>query len=267
MVRAARKYGVGLSVHEASEGLKTALPAWAHPALVSNRLQTNSPSAKCLRERHGVLTVGDCLRVARRLYPQPGPLAALHSSGARCRCDDCCEDREAHGCANPPRCATLADAMLRQISPKWRPGPISPKTDGPAAATRGAPGAAGLTGGSTPFGLPRATALPLSNALRVFTCGHDDPPAPPSVAELGAPPPPLRTSLEWTHAFTDGSCVTTAGGTAAAGSGVWFGLDDARNTAARVPGAEQTNNAAELHAVALAAEIAPAGAPLAIKSD
>lgn len=264
MVKAARKYGVRLEVHTASEDLKAAMPIWAHGALESNRLQTNSPSAKCLRERHGVLTVGDCLRVAERTQAPARDSAAPHMNSARCRCDDCRADRDDRACANPPRCAALAAAMLRQIGPKWRPALRLPNVDVRAPALQDGPEAIGPARG-TPFGMLRSTSLPLANALRVFTRNHDV--ASPAAADRPSAPQPPPTSLVWTQAYTDGSCVTEKGGKAAAGAGVWFGKDDPRNTAARVPGCEQTNNVAEFYAVALAASLAPADNALEIKSD
>ncbi|EIW61280.1 ribonuclease H-like protein [Trametes versicolor FP-101664 SS1] len=54
---------------------------------------------------------------------------------------------------------------------------------------------------------------------------------------------------------------------ACAGSGVWFGEQDPRNTGVRVPHNEQSNQAAEMYAVTLAHMLTPPFAPLHIVSD
>ncbi|TPX56582.1 hypothetical protein PhCBS80983_g04430 [Powellomyces hirtus] len=56
--------------------------------------------------------------------------------------------------------------------------------------------------------------------------------------------------------FTDGSCLGNGKVSARAGVGVWFGQNDERNIAERLPGKVQTNNRAELTAVIRAIESA-----------
>ncbi|KAI0722999.1 ribonuclease H-like protein [Earliella scabrosa] len=54
---------------------------------------------------------------------------------------------------------------------------------------------------------------------------------------------------------------------ASAGAGIWFGPNDLRNKAVRVPGKNQTNQAAEIYAVAVAAATVPPFAPLHLVTD
>ncbi|KAH9849654.1 hypothetical protein C2E23DRAFT_784043 [Lenzites betulinus] len=54
---------------------------------------------------------------------------------------------------------------------------------------------------------------------------------------------------------------------AKAGAGVYFGHNDHRNAARRVPGPRQSNQTGEAYAIALAAEITPTFAPLTIVTD
>ncbi|RDX56699.1 ribonuclease H-like protein [Lentinus brumalis] len=54
---------------------------------------------------------------------------------------------------------------------------------------------------------------------------------------------------------------------AAAGSGVWFGPDHQHNISARVPGETQSNQAAEVYAVTLAAGAVPKHTPLHVVTD
>ncbi|KAI0782454.1 ribonuclease H-like protein [Irpex lacteus] len=67
--------------------------------------------------------------------------------------------------------------------------------------------------------------------------------------------------------YTDGSCIHNGDEDARAGSGVWFGNDDPRNIAVRVPGPHQTNQTGEIYAVNRAAAVVPPFAPLHIISD
>ena len=67
--------------------------------------------------------------------------------------------------------------------------------------------------------------------------------------------------------YTDGSCTGNGTADARAGSGVWFGKNDERNAAIRVPGREQSNQVGELLAILYAVKTAPRDIPLRIKSD
>lgn len=55
--------------------------------------------------------------------------------------------------------------------------------------------------------------------------------------------------------YTDGACKNQGRSNATGGCGVYFGDGDPRNAAYPLPGSVQTNNRAELHAVAKAAEL------------
>lgn len=67
--------------------------------------------------------------------------------------------------------------------------------------------------------------------------------------------------------YTDGSCSKNGADNARAGSGVWFGCNDPRNIAVRLPGAKQTSQRAEQYAVILALDAAPMDVRVTIKSD
>ncbi|KAI0731180.1 ribonuclease H-like protein [Earliella scabrosa] len=54
---------------------------------------------------------------------------------------------------------------------------------------------------------------------------------------------------------------------ARAGAGIWFGPNDPRNRAVKVPGGSQTNQAAEIYAVIVAAAVVPPFAPLHLVTD
>lgn len=67
--------------------------------------------------------------------------------------------------------------------------------------------------------------------------------------------------------WTDGSSLANGKAGARAGLGVWFGENDPRNLAERLPGEPQTNQRAELLAMQRALEIAPLEQTVRIHSD
>jgi ribonuclease HI len=67
--------------------------------------------------------------------------------------------------------------------------------------------------------------------------------------------------------YTDGACYNNGKDNAKCGSGVWFGHDDHRNTALKIPGKEQSNQIGELCTVIIAAEKVPKYQPMLITTD
>ena len=102
----------------------------------------------------------------------------------------------------------------------------------------------------------------LKGCFRVFTGGGTTPSAlsvrAPRTDGFGAPQVVV---------YTDGSCLNNGEATAAAGSGVWFGEGDARNTSLRVPGPSQSNQIGELTAILHALKAVPTDQALHIKTD
>ena len=70
-----------------------------------------------------------------------------------------------------------------------------------------------------------------------------------------------------TEVYTDGSCVKNGQETARAGSGVWYGPHDTRNTSLCVAGPEQSNQVGELLTILHVAKTHPPKAAVTIKSD
>lgn len=105
-----------------------------------------------------------------------------------------------------------------------------------------------------------STRTPLANVFRVFVTRDT------SLNKLA-----LRKQFQITEeeveVYTDGSCYRNGHANARAGSGVWFGENDERNAGVRVPLDAQTNQTAEIYAVALAHRLVPPFAPLHIVSD
>ncbi|KAI0302476.1 ribonuclease H-like protein, partial [Russula brevipes] len=67
--------------------------------------------------------------------------------------------------------------------------------------------------------------------------------------------------------YTDGACLDNGKANARCGSGIWFGKNDPRNTAIRIPGPEQSNQVGEITGIIVAASKTPLFQPLEIVSD
>ncbi len=263
MLRVAEKYGVRVDAPNPALALRRAMPVWYHIGKAEGRSVANTKASRCLRENHRVTTVSDAVRVADRLPRRTGQ-AGVHRQNAACKCVACDEDRRLRGCDNPHRCAVAAQKLSQNLDPIWQDLPDE-NSDGltltNARLRKNAE--AGRDGGRIEFNPTITNDGATSDIFRVFvdkSLEHRRVPA-------RRPPRPFQLAGEAMEVYTDGSCDMNGCSNASAGSGVWFGKDDARNMALRVPGALQTNQTAEVYAVAAAAAIVAPFAPLHIVSD
>ncbi|KAJ8454688.1 hypothetical protein ONZ51_g12889 [Trametes cubensis] len=258
MVKVAKKYKVVLDTPNPTETLKGVMPVWYHVAAEEGRDVSNTKSAKCLRKEHKVRTVAQCARMAGRItLPQ-----TEHRNSAECPCMECVRDRVETNCDNPARCAAAAKKMVDKLVPKWKPDGDRIKDNLTLTKTRIEENEiVRAENGRILFNPTIAQGTPLNMAFRIFVEGE---------AEVGAAIRTRRTFQvvqEETEVFTDGACMDNGLASARAGSGVWFGDDDPRNTAGRVPGQNQSNQTAEIYAVELAHRSVPPFAPLHIVTD
>ncbi len=258
MIKAAKKFLVCCDVRVATRELKEAMPAWYHLGTEPGRSTANSVAAKCLRKTHGVYTVGECERTAARLQPQNTEHVQRHD----CECRECEEDRVG-GCSNPHRCALAAERLLEKLKPKWS---LVQNGNGDGLSLTRSRKRTNETAraekGRIIFDPSVAQGASLAEVFRVFTDPSRD------ASEVATRlPRPFGIVQEETEVYTDGSATQNGAASAKAGSGVWFGPQDARNEGARVPYDEQTNQAAEIYAVVLAERKVPPFAPLHIVSD
>ncbi|KAI0339655.1 ribonuclease H-like protein [Trametopsis cervina] len=101
----------------------------------------------------------------------------------------------------------------------------------------------------------------LSKSFRIFTTtdrkSTDTANRPPTA------PQPRPTQV----VYTDGSCINNGAQNAAAGAGIWYGIDHPSNAAIRVPGRTQSNQLGELAAILHALQNTPPVIPLHIITD
>ncbi len=261
MVKAARKYGVRLDVRNPTEELKGLMPIWYHAGGGEGRSTANTEGCKCLRERHNVRSVLDAVRVAGRIRTH----MSTHRARPTCACAACSSDRERLSCTNPHRCGEAAAKLVSKLQPLWRPEQTRP-TDGLSLTKHRKDSnlRARTSKDRVTFDPSISENSPLTNAFRIFG----------SKADMAALVPTRRAPHHFglagtdTEVHTDGSCEKNGTLSASAGSGVWFGPEDTRNTAARLPSnLAQSNQAAEVYAVLLAARAVPSHHPLHLVTD
>ncbi|EIW64290.1 RNase H, partial [Trametes versicolor FP-101664 SS1] len=246
--------------------IRLALPIWYHIRKSDARSSANSVAAKCLRDNHGVRTVKDCVNTANRLCrrnDQGSDGDGRHTLNKACRCRDCTTDRDVHHCSDPNRCAKAAKRALEQLLPTWRPG-IPDPGDGLTLTKRRLDRnkEARYNRQTITFNPSIKSGPYVASCFRVFTEPSD-----PNAPLPRRPPKPYQVDEQETEIYTDGSAMSNGASNATAGSGLWFGPDDPRNIAARVPGPIQTNQAGELYAIAVAANAVPPFVPMQIVTD
>ncbi|KAI9064312.1 hypothetical protein FKP32DRAFT_1626268, partial [Trametes sanguinea] len=255
MIKAANKHGVSLAVANPTKALREALPIWYHRGVQPGVYVANSTAGKCLRENHGVTTVLHCTGMAERY------LASTHQGKQTCKCAECNAAR-LRGCGNPHRCLMAVERMVGKLYPKWRTAEDSVR-DG-LSLTRERIGnnvQAREEHGRVLFDPSITQGTPLAWALRVFASGT-------RLNEIGRRPPRrFQTGRNGVEVHTDGSCDNATTMEARAGSGIWFGRDDLRNEAQRVPYDSQTNQVAEIYAVIMAHHSVPPFVALHIVTD
>lgn len=264
MLKVGQEHNVSFEALMLEPDLRKQLPIWhhigAHPKMTYN---INTHESKCLHDNHLVVTVGDMERIAQR-NPAHHKKRRNGTSKKRkpCTCNDCKEDRD-KGCKNPHACLRKAHLILKHILPKWHPHtPMNNDNLELNEDEREQNEDARENNTRIRFNPSITINGPLSNGIRVFT----DP-----SARMNQQPWRQHTHPEQNEPITvhtDGSCLHSGQQNATAGSGIWYGPDDPRNTALRVPNdLPQTNQTAELLAVWHAVKEAPLMSPLHIKSD
>ncbi|KAH9859091.1 hypothetical protein C2E23DRAFT_910558, partial [Lenzites betulinus] len=258
MIRTAKKYGVIVDVPNPAENLKKQLPIWYHFGLLEGRSTANSKTGKCLRNKHNVRTVADCVAMIAKAKNTHD-----HVDKIGCNCDLCNEMAAVDGCEHPPWCTRAAERLVGKLRAKWRPTE-HPTNDGLSLTPSRKHGNREARGekGALLFNPSASYGASLGDAIRVFA----------KDAERESPPArrktkPYQIDGEAIEVYTDGSCIQNGEENASAGAGVYFGHGDCRNAAERVPGEKQSNQAGEVYAVALAADRTPIFTQMTIITD
>jgi ribonuclease HI len=259
MLKAAQKYNVNFAAIRLNAHLKAQLPAWYHIGMEPRPIRNNP--TKCLISKHNAMTIADLLQVSARLRNPEREIP--HQPSIYCRCPDCREDREKF-CWTPHECAKEALTRINITFPKLNP--LHQDRHGNLSLTpnrKRRNHTAKENNEAILFDPSMTSKNHLAECFRVFT----DPerisrnPAQRHVREE------TNQRYNKTVVYTDGACYNNGKQNAKCGGGIWFGPDDPRNWALRVPENDQSNQIGELAAVIATTERVPPFAPLEIVTD
>ena len=259
MLRMARKHKVNLAAIKMTPHLSAQLPAWYH--LSAEQRPITTAMAKCLLEKHNIAKVADLVKTSARLrHPAQHQ---THRRNRNCTCQDCTNDRVL-GCNNPHKCATEALTRLDLIPPRHNPTRQDPPDGLSLTRTRRQRNDwARQNDGEITFDPSMTCKESLAECFRIFTNPNGISTNLARRYRHHGPTP----RCEELKVYTDGACINNGKKNARCGSGVWFGQDDPRNRALRIPGEAQSNQIGEIAAVIAAMEIVPPYQPVKIYTD
>lgn len=256
MLKTAKEFNVCFEVVLLSDSLKGSLPIWFHIGATKelNKL-INTEQAECLRGNHKAITIKDITSIAHKNHPH-------HHARRNCACPNCKHDRLTLHCINPTKCRAMANKLLGCIQPKWHPTsqpPVDNLNLSQEQLERN--NLASIDNEPILFNPNVMTSGNISDGFRVFTDTNT------SYSDPAYRPGPQQPVTDETTVYTDGSCLNNGQQDAQAGSGIWYGPNDARNTALKIPGDSQSNQLAEITVVLHVATNSSSETPLLIKSD
>lgn len=264
MIATAKKHGLDLDALAIPESAKRKLPAWYH--IGSDKLPrgfNRLNATKCLQTKHQVRIVSDLINLAERI--RNNNPERPHQDLAECDCSPCIEDRS-QGCKNPNACARAAETMLEAMNPKFKPTDTNLNNDGlsltPLRLKTNEEATKPDGDGIVTFNPSIRTATDLGACFRIFT-NHETKCRNPA----SRPAPQQQANHRKTVVYFDGSCIVNSEGEASAGSGIWYGEEDERNTALRIESDNPTHQIGELAGVCWAVKNEPPQIPLHLIGD
>ncbi|KAF5388106.1 hypothetical protein D9615_000030 [Tricholomella constricta] len=255
MLKAAKKHKLAFAPKDPTTHLKNQMPIWYHIGTKpTKKILNNDEWARCHRNTHKITTTGHMAHYVNEQMPP------RHKVRKNCACQ-VCKAHRSKGCKNPTKCKTAATKTLDCIEDKWDPrNPNENDSQRPEDDVAEYDNAEHED--TIMFDPSFAEGESLADGFRIFvepdTITHERP--------LRAPlTRPIEADV---IVYTDGSCINNGCEDAKAGSGLWYGPDDARNLSLRLPDTlEQTNNTGEAVAILVAAQRAGHTGNLIIRSD
>jgi ribonuclease HI len=208
---------------------------------------------ECLQKNHKIKLVRDAVALGAKKD------APRHRPRKNCNCATCRITKAITGCKNPDRCYGKARDLLDALEEKWDPREPQPEDyeneEDPGEETNEE---------TFVFDAKVTTHGTIADTFRIFT--NATPKNLHSIApDTRHSPDPNEDPIE---AYTDGSAMNNGGENARAGAGIYFGDNDPRNRAIRIPDKlRPSNNVGELVAIKETIEACPKDVPLAIHSD
>ena len=243
MLRVGRSYQVSLSNLNTPGHIKTQMPAWYHLGSTRDpRGFSQSTAAKCLKNKHLTRTVGDLVKITKRLRhvnPQD-----IHQDLPDCPCSRCTHDRQ-DGCHDPNKCCRAAQEAISRLHPKWRPFATSLNRDN-LTHTPGRKKAnedARINKSEITFNPSVKLEGDINAYFRVFvdpeaTC-HD-----PALRPLQ----PANIQRQITTVYIEGKHRVVNDDQERVGGGIWYGPNHPRNLSLRIEASTNTKIAGVLTA-------------------
>jgi exonuclease III len=244
MFSAMTKHHVAFECLKLTRTMQKDMPIWHHFG-TSDEMSTlhNKEAAKCLRERHGIETVGD-------LYDLTNVMPPNHQEEPECGCNLCmhfklleCEDRIG--------CLEMAKSLLQTIRAKWNPN--SPEQDDGLELTEEQieeNKKAASKKEAVRFD-PNITTTQEGDAYRVFT----DPETKMSFTAYRQKNP--QEAITTVQITVRGATVAIDEAETQAGGSAWYGRDDERNVKICVEDEGATSQRGEAAALYEAVRRAP----------
>lgn len=204
------------------------MPIWYHrEADKKIRSLNHAATSDCLRDKHGVLLVGEAEKIARCEN------TAGHLPTDECECVTCNEMEEESGCQTPHSCILKAKQLLNTLPVKWVPRKEQPE-DYEKEVAEGEDDEGWIT-----FNPNVTVHGTLADIFRIFTEGNIC----NNVPDLRPDDVPIDEEI----AATDGSCFNNGQDNASAGAGIFYEDQDPRNRAIKIPPTIiQSNQTAEM---------------------
>jgi ribonuclease HI/exonuclease III len=255
MLRIGHELNTKFEVLNPTSNIKNKLPVWHHIGGNNALIElTNKPQAKCLRHLHQISTVSEMNELANQTNEN-------HQPRRNCNCNNCTTIRNTAKCKNPHKCQEMAQIIMQTLQPKWNPNNNTPPNHLNLTPRRKARNKQAETTGEPILFDPNNSVDQIEEGFRIFTKNEDENQDQENRANNR---PEGNQSIT---IYTDGSCTNTGQNNAQAGSGNWYGVNDPRNKAYRVPGLQQTNQTAELYAILQAIKNTPPETELIIRTD
>ncbi|KAF5320628.1 hypothetical protein D9611_013726 [Ephemerocybe angulata] len=251
----AAKYNAQCAPMTITPELRDSMPFWYH---IGRRPDTRALYGDkwgvCQQKIHHFSTTKQMVDHARKND------APDHLMTPTCDCYSCYDDRLT-GCDNPIECRKNASTKLDSLAAVW-----DPRSDANQVPHRTAPNPEAIDGFKETWNRTMTENGDPTHHIRVLVDWKKEEQRTLPTADIA---PALLPAWDTprTTVYTDGSCSGNGTASARAGSGIWYGENEARNEAIRIPTAMASNNVGELVAALVAIQKNPRVQYLDIVSD
>lgn len=259
MMKTGEKNNVNLEAIKVSEKAKSEVPAWYHPKSEEPPARLHQrTTTKCMKTNHNTKKVKHLIKITKRL--RDNTQGHRHLDRKNCKCKYCKTDIRG-GCTEPNKCCKQALKLLEDINPKWRPDNQDPEDNLELTPRRHEANEIAKTkNGFIIFDPLIPQSKHIKDYIRIFGDGDEQCTIPATRIEPRYNDPEIEV-------YTDGSYKDDKGRGPRTGAGIWYGNEDPRNRAIRIPGEDQSNQVGEMAAILyLLDEVSPY-APLKINTD